>query len=222
MRILCLDFDGVICDSVLECLVSSWIACFEGDPPDRVSRLLKTRFLALRPFIRSGEDYVLIQQLLEKDRSIANQEEFDGMLKKAGSSRMAEYKKRFYAARESLFDSDRGYWFGLNRLYPHVEDLLKRFAEHTNLYVVSTKRPDFIAEILSFHGIRFDTARIHYSASVPKLEIGEQLADEHRADRAFFVDDQIDHLVGGSHPAVEPCLASWAVLCVFKQPAGGT
>ena len=209
MRILCLDFDGVICDSVLECLVSSWIACFEGNPPDRVPLFLKQRFLELRPFIRSGEDYVLIQRLLEQGRSIRNQEEFDDLLGKAGALKMAEYKERFYSARESLFRSERDYWFGLNRLYPHVEGLLKLHAASANLHIVSTKRPDFISEILGFHGIRFNPARMHYASSVPKLEIVNRLADENRAEKVYFVDDQIDHLTGSRREAVEPCLASW-------------
>ena len=56
-----LDFDGVICDSALECLVSSWEAYFRDhgrDAPKAVPVDLKERFLALRPYVRSGEDSV--------------------------------------------------------------------------------------------------------------------------------------------------------------------
>ena len=212
--LLCLDFDGVICDSVLECLVSSWVAYHGDNGQDRVSMdslsvALRASFTALRPFIRSGEDYVLIQDLLAREQTVKHQAEFDRNIAAAGFSKMAEYKQRFYAARESLLATRRDYWFSLNRLYPHMAILLARYSALANMHIVSTKRSDFILEILRHNGIEYDASRVHYAAIAPKLEIVGRLINSLRAGGAIFVDDQIDHLVGSRHPAIEPRLASW-------------
>ena len=65
--IFCIDFDGVICDSIKECFLSSAHAL--GHDPEILSdagNVKFRKFKSLRPFVRSGEDYILIQQWLKE------------------------------------------------------------------------------------------------------------------------------------------------------------
>jgi len=210
--ILCLDFDGVICDSAIECLVSSWIAYFDlltRQRPAAVDINLKNAFLSLRPFIRSGEDYVLIQELIDHRVAVRTQEDFDAQIKRVGTRNMELYKRLFYEAREGLIERNRDYWLSLNELYTHMRDPLRDNAGNGKLYIVSTKRSDFILEILRANGIPFPSERVLYAGPKGKADLVAEILRRESIARAFFVDDQIDHLTGGQEADIVPCLAAW-------------
>ncbi len=211
--LLCLDFDGVICDSVLECLVSSWLAYYRelaDFQPSHVPTGLRSNFTALRPFIRSGEDYILIQEMLDKKVLIKSQQDFDSHISAAGAKQMKRFKELFYKAREELVERDRGYWLSLNPIYPHMEGTLRRLAGRKELHIVSTKRASFIAEILTSRGIAFPLGQIHYASNIEKIDIVETLLVESGLERSVFVDDQIDHLRReGMSSGIDSKLAAW-------------
>ena len=83
-HILALDFDGVIGDSIAECLVVGHNAFvrFSGAGQiiqsfDELDRGQATEARRLRNYIRSGEDYVFIFLALSKGIQIQTQEAFD-------------------------------------------------------------------------------------------------------------------------------------------------
>jgi hypothetical protein len=206
-----LDFDGVICDSIDECFASSWIA-YHRLYLGRDSLPLPTRtdpaFAALRPLIRSGEDYLLIHEILADGTAAGGQEEFDALASRAGPEKMAVFKDLFYKARTGLLDTDPDLWYSLNTVYGHMRQAL-RAPEKTGLWILSTKKPRFIAEILGHAGLPFPEGRIVDSGSRRKLPIVSELREKEGAAQALFLDDQIDHLKGGTDPRVRPYLASW-------------
>jgi len=210
-RILFLDFDGVICDSIDECFVSSWLAYHRrvGIPqPSSLAVGLRRRFAEMRPFIRSGEDYVVIQRLLAEGRVVSTQAEFDAALAAEGG--MDGLKEVFYAARGGLLESDRAYWLSLNRVYREVRGPLARMADRDDVRVLSTKKSEFIVEILAANGISLPIDRVIYTGSRTKAGIiATMLAP---ADRALLVDDQIDHLLACTDPRVEVRLALWGYI----------
>ncbi len=210
-RVLFLDFDGVICDSIDECFVSSWLAYHRRPGSRQPSSLaigLRRRFAEMRPFIRSGEDYVVIQRLLAEGRVVSTQAEFDAALAAEGG--MGRLKEEFYAARGGLLESDRAYWLSLNRVYPEVRSPLARIADRDDVRVLSTKKSEFIVEILAANGISMPIDRVIYTGSRTKAEIIVAMLSP--ADRALLVDDQIDHLVACRDPRVEVRLALWGYI----------
>jgi phosphoglycolate phosphatase-like HAD superfamily hydrolase len=212
-RLLFLDFDGVICDSIDECFVSSWIAHFQADAQPLPASLpieMRTRFARLRPFIRSGKDYVVIQKLISDGREVVDQRAFDAALRAEGPEGMARAKETFYDARSGLLALDRAYWLSLNRVYPHVHAPLAAVAHRDDVLVLSTKKSEFIVEILAANGIRFPIERVIYTGSRTKSEI--IVAMLAGADRAVLVDDQIDHLLGCTDPRIESHLALWGYI----------
>ena len=96
-----LDFDGVICDSILETLVSSWRGYYllrgEEEPPVMPVSLLQD-FSRLRPYVRTGEDFILIQELIAAKFPIQSQQEFDVQLAQRGNQRIARFRECFYTA----------------------------------------------------------------------------------------------------------------------------
>ena len=209
-----LDFDGVICDSLLETLISSWRGyhLLRGkEEPSVMPVTLLRDFARLRPFVRAGEDFILIQELIASGSTIESQQEFDDRLAKRDELWITRSRESFYAGRRDFLMKDRKYWIGLNRLYPHTVPCLKKWVSSQSLYILSTKKAEFIIEILTSKGISMDPNRVlSCEAKEKKTTILRTLASQ-GSQRALFIDDQIDHLAPAStrDPRITGCLASW-------------
>ena len=214
---LILDFDGVICDSIDECLLSSWIAyhsLFLHAQPLSVPSSLRSDFAALRPFVRGGEDYLLIHHALASRLAITDQPSFDALAKDAGEERLGLFRELFYQARRSIMDTQKDFWLSLNKIYPHMRELFGSAAHDSDfpwgrLRILSTKRPEFIAEIIESSGFPMPRDRIIFSGNRAKLSLVERLIEDDGLESAVFIDDQIDHLIGNTNPRIEVYLASW-------------
>jgi hypothetical protein len=213
------DFDGVICDSINECYVSSWLAVRDivrrSPATDRatdqewnaIDLAVYRRFREYRPFIRRGADYVLLQQCIRTGRRLRSQSDFDHAEKAAGADTMKRYHNAFYAVRERMLSEHRSFWLGLNALYPGARSAL--LGATVPSYIISTKKAEFVAQIFTHHGVPWPTERIIYSGSTPKVEIVGRMLDESSAARAFLVEDQIDHLVETGDVRIQGRLAGW-------------
>ena len=224
--LLLLDFDGVICDSAMECLVSSWAAYQSirgGRDESALPACLKQDFLSMRPFIRTGEDFVLVQDLIDRQIIVRSQKEFDRFAAEKTRDEMDLFRKLFYAARTSLMTSNRDYWLDLNVIYHHMIEPLKELCDRDGLRIISTKRPEFIVEILRAKGIPFPRERVYLSPREGKLALAARLLDESRLDKACLVDDQIDHISGNTRQDMDVNLASWGYVkeeWIRDAPAG--
>ncbi len=213
--VIFLDFDGVICDSLNECLVSSWIAYYryyKKNEPAYIDMNLRKSFLRYRPFITHGEDYVLIQKLINEKIIIRNNEEFDLERKKIGIEIMALFKDLFYRARDYLISEDFNYWLNLNRIFPFLYKPFYRASRKSNIHILSTKREKYIRATLEYHGIRMNPEQIHYSSGKEKLKIISRFLDNDSYSRAIFIDDQIDNLKDNRDGRIEPLLALWGFI----------
>ena len=209
---LVLDFDGVICDSIDECFLMSWIAYHElflDTRPDSVPVAARRDFGRLRPFIRTAEDFVIIQEMLATGVAVGNQAEFDEALHRAGGEKRELFRRLAYEARTGLMKEDRGAWLAMNRVYPHVKTAMVRMGSFARVAVLSTKKPQFIVEILRWHGIELPGERILESVHEPKLAATERLRAHSGCARAYLVEDQIDHIRDNPYPEVEVRLATW-------------
>jgi phosphoglycolate phosphatase-like HAD superfamily hydrolase len=219
---LVLDFDGVICDSIDECFACSWEAyqrLYLGRHPAYMPVSLRRDFGRLRPLVRGGADFMLIQEMLDRGESDSRQAEFDARARAAGEEKLQVFHDLFYKARAEMLEKDRQSWLAMNRIYPHVAAALSRLPAEAPVYVLSTKKPEFIAEILSSKGLGLPRERILYSGTEKKLAIVANVSRDGGFTDATFVDDQIDHLlreeatprdaVRRGVPRIRTFLASW-------------
>jgi phosphoglycolate phosphatase-like HAD superfamily hydrolase len=213
-----LDFDGVICDSVDECFASSSLAYYglqHTTMPAAAGSDRRVDFARLRPFIRTGEDYLLIHELIDEGVAVCDQAQFDEMARRAGLEKMARFRELFYRGRMMLLRKDRDAWMSMNRIYPPARTALES-AVGKPLFILSTKRPEFIQEILSHAGMQVPGDRILHSGDDRKLPIVERVRSEGDFERAVFVDDQVDHLLDNPFPRVSVYLASWGYVASEK------
>lgn len=211
--LLVLDFDGVICDSVEECFVSSWEARFRlrggagpvpAPPPEGLEA-----FARLRPFVRNGADFLVILEAAERGVEVAGQAAFDALAEQIGPQALRRFTSRFYEARERLLAEERSRWLRMNRLYPHAREALDLAAgAGLPLAILSTKRSPYIVEILAANGVGVPSEGVHHTTG-PKAPVVRELLAASGAERAVFIDDQIDYLLGLDDPRIEGRLASW-------------
>ena len=211
-----LDFDGVVCDSLEECFQTSGLLLsfpqddwefLAGQHPPRIDfgEEYKERFRRVRPYIRSGEDYIVVHRLLEQKKDPQSQKEFDAALEQEGQVRLEFYKKRLYVLRESLLNWQAELWMTWNPLYPGMAETLKSVLKNPRVVILSTKKAEFIAAILKFHGVVWPAERIFYTNGRAKLAIVDEVAGR---SASTLIDDQIDHL-DFSHPLCRCRLALW-------------
>lgn len=210
-QVLYLDFDGVLCDSLEECYRSSWLAgagVVLGDqpPPDPpFDTDYRARFDACRPYIRSGEDYLVVHDWAARGLVPRSQAEFDASLAALGPEVMAGLKDRLYATRDALLARHLGRWLSWNPLYDGMAEVLAAQAKNEAVFILSTKKAEFIVQILAHHGVDWPLERTLYTGPRKKLAIVEERGP---GVPAVLIDDQVDHL-DFNHPSCQCFLALW-------------
>lgn len=212
--LLFLDFDGVICDSLDECIISSLYAYYRLYRKKELSCLpvnYKSQFKALRPYVRHGEDYFVIQQIIEKKKHIKDQDHFDHILQKH-KNKLALYKQLFYKARNILIEEESEYWFSLNKIYTHILHHLAAVCVSPFFYILSTKQADYILKILKNNNSIIQEDHVLVAWDIQKWNIIKTLLDKYKDMNAIFIDDQINHLALNRDPRINTRLAAWGYI----------
>ena len=224
MKLLAMDFDGVIADSILECAVVGYngyeIYCSrnkEVKTPDEIKSDKLNKFRIMRPYIRSGEDYIYLFQAIDDAIFISNQEEFDNF-RNDHLNRRDSYYEIFYSTRQMMMKSDYENWIKLNSLYNGMNEFLK--SKHIMIHIVSTKASEYIIEILKSNEIKLDLKYIHEAGRISSKAdiIMELLKDHHLLARdLIFIDDHLDTLHKVTSTGVRCLLAGWGYNTVRQR-----
>lgn len=209
-ELIVFDFDGVICDGLMEYFQTAWRAYCqiftandesvdEAAPPPAG---LAEQFYPLRPVIETGwEMPVLIQALVQGASSAQIIEQWPQMalpyLAAAGLSK-AQSVQALDGVRDIWIQQDLAGWLGLHRFYPGLIERLKELlALDLPVYIVSTKEGRFIQALLAQSGLDFPAERIlGKEVKRPKYETLRQLKAVHAVTRVWFIEDRLPALMG--------------------------
>lgn len=202
--ILALDFDGVICDGLIEYFEVAWRTYCQlwspanDTPPDD----LALRFYRLRPVIETGwEMPVLIKALVE---GIADEKILHEWVTIVPQLLLDEnlQAKQIGATLDNLRDewiaTDLDGWLSLHRFYPGVVEKIKTTIDSdVKLYIVTTKEGRFVKQLLQQEGVDLpSTAIFGKEEKRPKYEILREL--KNTADinpvKLWFVEDRLKTL----------------------------
>lgn len=173
--ILALDFDGVLCDGLLEYFQTSWRTYCQiwtpssDTPPDN----LAPRFYRLRPVVEVGwEMPVLLRALLLGVSEEQILQDWPAVVRELVASEQldaAEIGKKLDAVRDKWIETDLDGWLALHRFYPGAIERLHRIASDaqtssfenpTQLFIVTTKEGRFVKQLLQQQGIQLSEERI--------------------------------------------------------------
>lgn len=233
MRVLALDFDGVISDSAPEAFVvalrtfcvlhpvsgvAADAAALDGPGAPDLADVRKARlyapFLEMMPLGNRAEDYGVVLLALEQGREVPSQRAYDALRQGCSPSWLARFHQRFYEVRDAISESDPEGWHRLMAPYPALLDLLRRRAGDTLLAIATAKDRRTVAALLSLYGIEdlFDADRLlDKETGVSK---SKHLAALKRRfgvgwEEITFVDDKVNHLEAVASLGVRCALAAW-------------
>jgi phosphoglycolate phosphatase-like HAD superfamily hydrolase len=195
--ILALDFDGVICDGLIEYFEVAWKTycqvwssnydnqpdgnqCYEG-PPDGLAE----KFYPLRPVIETGwEMPVLIKALLDGFTQASILQSWitiaEEILQKSNLN-SKDIGSKLDKNRDEWINDDLDGWLNLHRFYPGVVEKIKAtLKSNTELYIITTKEARFVQQLLKLAGVEIPASRIFgKDVKLPKYEILRSLKAEY-------------------------------------------
>ncbi|HEY9652646.1 MAG TPA: HAD family hydrolase [Coleofasciculaceae cyanobacterium] len=239
--ILALDFDGVVCDGLLEYFQTSWRTyCQVWNPDNPIpSEDLTLSFYRLRPVIEIGwEMPVLLRALMlgvpehkiSHDWLAVSQTVIE-----AEQLNTVDIGKKLDAVRDEWITNDLDSWLSLHRFYPGVIERLQGILTTppvslsqtpTELFIVTTKEGRFVKQLLQQQGIQLPEERIiGKECKRPKSETLRQLMEAFPGEDTtlWFVEDRLKTLQSvkqqSNLEAVRLFLADWGYNTVAHHEA---
>lgn len=217
-KLLITDFDGVICDSVEECLLVTYNA-YHRLHDASFQRLLdlqqiapETRqtFRRLRPFLKGAEDFVPIFRSIEQRIPLATQREFDAFRDEM-RDQLSEFVTLFYEERDFLIRNEHRIWLSLNPLYGDFAAILRARQAFERFHILTTKRREDVLEIFGYQQVAFLPKQISYIKAAGKSARLLELLREYDAnpEETLYFEDQVDFLVVAKQHGIQTYLVEW-------------
>jgi phosphoglycolate phosphatase-like HAD superfamily hydrolase len=196
------DFDGVICESVMETAITGWKAAntIWGDMPDLVPQEKIDQFRLVRPVIETGYEAILAMRLLYLDESIeairnGYSEKFKE-LKTNADLTLDGLKKLFGDTRDAWIENDLTDWLRMNPLYEGVAERLQELGQHSSWYIATTKHERFVKLILQANQVNLADEQIFgLDRNMSKMEVLKGLLQTHPNETIYFVEDRLPTLM---------------------------
>jgi phosphoglycolate phosphatase-like HAD superfamily hydrolase len=232
VRVVALDFDGVIAESAREAYVVA-VRAYLGLRPstplgpteagaaahspadhDFASDPLFVSFCALMPLGNRAEDYGVTLAALEAAVDLPNQSAYDAFFASCDEGFRRDFHARFYVERERLKTSDAVLWRSLQPPYPTVIDALRRISALSTLAIVTAKDAASTRALLAAYGV----ADLFPANAVYDKETGTSKRTHVARLREVvscpfeaitFVDDKLRHLDDVAPLGVRCALAGW-------------
>jgi len=216
VKVLALDFDGVISDSAREAFVVAFRTYRALAPDSRLPDDEATRaaFLEAMPLGNRAEDFGVVLAAIDAGERLADQRDYDRFRDGLPRVFAARFHARFYAERSAFARRDPAGWLRLMAPYPAVTSLLRRRAGARRLAIATAKDRPSVEALLDAYGLR--------DLFEPQLVLDKEAGTSKRAHLCVlcertgarcgdvtFVDDKVNHLEDVADLGVRPVLAAW-------------
>jgi len=233
VRLLALDFDGVISDSAPEAfsvalrtylellpdsqlagVAQSMLGAKAPSPESVAGHPLYPGFLELMPLGNRAEDYGVILGALELRRDVPDQAAYDVLHAGTERSWLRRYHKSFYKIRAGLAARDAEGWERLMGPYPELLEILRRRSGDAVLAIATAKDRRSVEKLLQIYGIAdlIPLERVHdKETGVTKDAHLEHLGRQFglAPEEMTFIDDKVNHLDVVAKLGVRCGLAAW-------------
>ncbi len=203
-NILALDFDGVICDGLIEYFQTAWRTyCQIWKPVEtKPDPDLALSFYRVRPAIETGwEMPILIRALLTgitQEQILREWPEIVPHLLTENNLKAQSVGSMLDGLRDNWIAEDLAGWLSLHRFYPGVADRLHCLQDSSvKVAIVTTKEGRFVRELLQLAGVQMPSELIFGKEyNKPKHQIlREFLAASGKDATIWFVEDRLKTLL---------------------------
>jgi phosphoglycolate phosphatase-like HAD superfamily hydrolase len=211
-EVVALDFDGVLCDGLSECLLVSWLAFADRGESgggtallDAIPSNFKDRFALCRNFVRHSGHFIVP---FLSPMSFERQADFDAAYESIDTKRLEAFLHRFETCRESLRQEQPEQWLSLHALYPGVGPALK--AAGLPLFIVTAKDRASVLAILEAAGVNFEQDRV-YGGVTAKLAAFHDILRRTGcgAERLAIYDDNVLNVAQARGAGFDAVWATW-------------
>ena len=217
-QIFVFDFDGVVCDSTDECMVTSWNAWEKWQSRKGFRRTLAEfsvdelqAFRKVRPRVRGAGEYYILRRAFDENNLIDSQETFD-TLEVQWHQYLDEFKKVFFEMRNFLRNENLDQWIDLHPVYSDVIDVMKKLNQQNRLYIATLKDAESVRLILGRQGLKILEDRLFDQSQITsKLQALEIIRDKLNCEKKdlIFIDDNVTHLVESNIAGFSVYLTTW-------------
>jgi phosphoglycolate phosphatase-like HAD superfamily hydrolase len=210
--ILALDFDGVLCDGMLEYFQTAWRTYCQIWRPDSQTSPddLAQSFYRLRPVVETGwEMPILLRALLlgiSEEKILQDWPMIALEIIESEQIEAADVGKKLDAVRDEWIKTDLDSWLELHRFYPGVIERMHEILSTvttsleetpTQLFIVTTKEGRFVKQLLQQQGIQLPEEKIiGKETKRPKYQTLRQLIEActNEGVMLWFVEDRLKTL----------------------------
>jgi phosphoglycolate phosphatase-like HAD superfamily hydrolase len=212
-KILALDFDGVICDGLDECILVTWngylgkeVSAFGDEGLRAVPPIFIESFKHCRSFSKHLGHFIM--PFFTRGAQIDSQEIFEGAYQLLAPDVVADFMKRVTAYRHHARQEKREDWLRYHRLYPGMQAFLSRLP--LPAYIVTAKDSRSVLEILDSAGVAFEESRV-FGEQTDKLGALHAILDREGigAGDLFFFDDYVPNVVQAKQSGFSAYWATW-------------
>lgn len=214
-RIIALDFDGVICNSIKECYVTSLKAYAKMRNLDPYILKLKAdfeTFSEIRYLVRPAKEYfILIDWLYQNPQKKLDLATFKNIRSKF-EDELNHFEYYFFAQRNHAQTSSIQDWLQLHTIYEEFSDFWLGLNEEGEVFIVTTKDETSVQLLLKHAGVLMDSQRIWgKERGEDKLNLLQRISREENIElsQIHFVDDNIEHVDHVDSGGVHSYYASW-------------
>lgn len=218
-RVLILDFDGVIVDSIDECFqrcVEAYqtINCHFQQSLDFQNLFYEYRYLVgpASHFLCLAD--VLVSELNGDENRLTIEQHFYNLT----SSETVEYQKRraifehsFFLSRNRSRSSDEALWISQHKIYQQILPILEDYSLD-NIYVATMKDEVSAVSLLQYFKIQIPPSNVLGVDFGPNKNVHiNSILDRSRVDPAAvtFIDDNAKHLFEVADLGINLAFASW-------------
>jgi phosphoglycolate phosphatase-like HAD superfamily hydrolase len=220
VKLLALDFDGVICDSAREAWAVA-VRSFAEVFPERAlaadageDATLFARFLEIMPLGNRAEDYGVALAAIAAGQTLPDQAAYDAFRASLAPERLRAFHKQFYRVRSAWAERDPAGWLARMAPYPGLCALLRRRAGDVRLAIATAKDRGSVRKLLA----SYQVADLFPDGFVLDKEAGEKKREHVTKLAALagcapaevtFVDDKVNHLEDVATLGARCVLAAW-------------
>jgi phosphoglycolate phosphatase-like HAD superfamily hydrolase len=218
MKVLTLDFDGVLVNSVRELFLVALQSYLQENPTSalvhRKARDLYGPFLALMPLGNRAEDFGVLMAALDGGKVFEDQEDYDRFRMKQNPAWLDRYHARFYRVRETMATKDPAAWLELMQPYKSFMEVLCRRQGQATYAIATAKDRTSVDILLSDYGIADlfeDRLIMDKETGSSKAAHVQRLLELLGTDpgEMTFIDDKVNHLDSVAPLGARCALATW-------------
>ena len=206
-----LDFDGVLCDSIDECMLISYNS-FNDTNIIKISDIslnFRTYFYENRYHVRPAKEYFLLCKAYNDNISLSISKFLE--YKKLYEYEMKNFEKIFFQKRSEL-QKNILLWLSYHKIYEHASKFIKSITN--SIFILTTKDYDSVNILANHFGFINKVEEIFSrEISSDKAILFEHLFNNHKSllnsKRLVFVDDNEFHLASVNKFPIELFFARW-------------